>query len=330
LGATAHKSLRNPGLGQLLVIPLPTTATPTTAILVLADHEQRQWSRHLLPPLEMLTQQFAWLRYYRQHLSQDQQDTENLQTLNWYKHRCLETFHQFVQENIKTWLERDAKTALLTSTAGLNQLNSRDSSGTHSTLTSDSQPLQQMRQQQLLHQLEQTLTLLTPLLKQEQWQLTANLHPVPLPGLLKRSLHHVEPLYTQRQIMLKVHKPSKVSVYGDQLKLECILFELLASSCFHAQPGSWINFWCYPISPDTQATVSTDSSTRLLELAIAESGFFDPNLNSLTSLPTQSSPSLNLKICQDIIRTWGGDLQFYQLEAERYLSRLLLPLVRAC
>ncbi|MCA1995331.1 MAG: GAF domain-containing protein, partial [Coleofasciculus sp. S288] len=336
-GAATRKWLNNPGLGQLLVIALHTEAMPTTAIVVLADHEERYWSPQLLPPLETLTRQFAWFRYYRHYLSQYQQAGESLQTLNWYKHRCLETFYQSVQESVRILLELDAKTSLPTSADEFNQRISINSSETSTTPATTSQPLRQAQRQQLLHQLEQTLAVLTPVLTEEQWQLTVNLRPVPLAGLLKRSLHHIAPLYAQRQLMAKVHNPGRFRVYGDRLKLECILFELLTTSCFYAQPGSRINLWCSSLEfKDTGSqdnfpygfSSEIQSSTSLIELSIAESGFFDKDLSTLQSLPTQPPPNLNLQICQDILRAWGGDLQFYQLDAERYLSRLLLPSVR--
>jgi hypothetical protein len=179
------------------------------------------------------------------------------------------------------------------------------------------QPLRHLRRQYLLHQLEQTLALLTPVLKKEQWQLRANLHSVPLSNLLKRSIRCVEPLYHQRQLMLKVHNLGNQSLYGDPLKLECILFELLITACFHAPPGSWINLWCDP--------TPLESSPALLELLITECGLLEDCIKALKTSPL-APPTLNLKICRDLLSSWGGELQFYPLEGDRFSSRLLLPL----
>jgi len=71
-----------------------------------------------------------------------------------------------------------------------------------------------------------------------------------------------------------------------------------------------------------------------VELLIAESELLNNDRQSLTSSPPKPPPSLNLKICQELLRSWGGDLQFYQLQGVsgadqkeyRYSSRLLLPL----
>jgi GAF domain-containing protein len=336
--------LSSPSIGQLMVIALHKGTFPVTGIVLIADHAERQWPHHLLPPLETLTHQFSWFHYYQHHLNSHTQENENLQTLNWYKHRCLETLHQSVQESVSALLELEAKTPSRPSPGDLNQPEPIDSGeiNTKLTLTGKSnhtstvQPLQQMRRQHLLHQLEQTLNMLTPVLKEEQWQLTVNPSLVSLASLLKRSLRRVEPLYKQYQLMLQVHNPGKLSVYANPLKLECILFELLLTSCFHSQPGSWVNIWCGVLSQDqeSRARLSTPTSYPLLELLIAENGLLDECLNTISTSPLEPPPSLNLKICRHVLRSWGGDLQFYQIESvseaapsePRYLNRLLLPM----
>ncbi len=327
LGASTRKWLNSPGIGQLLVIALHTSATPTTGILLLADKEERHWPHHLLPPLETLTQQFAWFGHYRHYLSRHAQNCAELQTLNWYKHRCLEILHQCVRESVSALLELEAKMWPVTSTSELNRPNPIDLGEISiNPAPSSANPLRQMRRLQLLQQLQQTMAILTPVLKEEQWQLVMSLRPVALTAVLKRSLRRVEPLYHERQLILQVHHQQSKSVCGDQIKLECILFELLMTFCFHAQPGGRINLWCSPTSPESKATLSTHSSHPLVELLIADSGLLDECLNALSSSPSESPFSTDLKICQQISRSWGGDLQFYQLQGERYLMRLLLRL----
>jgi hypothetical protein len=327
LAASTRKWLSSPGIGQLLVIALHTGETPTTGILLLADLEERQWPHHLLPSLETLTQQFAWFHHYRHYLSRHAQEEVDLQTLNWYKHRCLEILHQSVRESVSALLELEAKMWPVTRTNELNRPNPIDL-GEISTnpAPSSANPLRQMRRLQLLQQLQPTLAILTPVLKEEQWQLTVSLRPVALTAVLKRSLRRVEPLYHQRQLLLQVHHQQSKSVCGDQIKLECVLFELLVTLCFHTQPGRRINLWCSPTSPESKATISTNSSHPLVELLIAESGLLEECLNALSSSPSEPPYSTNLQICQHLLRSWGGDLQFYQLEGERYLMRLLLRL----
>jgi GAF domain-containing protein len=336
--------LSSSGIGQVLAIALSRGTSTSAGILLLADHAEREWPPHLLPPLETLTQQFAWFRHYQQHLTSYTQERENLQALNWYKNRCLETLHQSVRECVSSLLAVEAKISPLSNTKQLNQPDSLDSGEINKKLaftgeekpSSTTQPLKQMRRQHLMHQLEQTLEALTPVLKEEQWQLTMHLCPISLAGLLKRSYRRVEPLYKQYQMLLQVHNPGRLSVYADQIKLECILFELLVTSCFHAQSGSWINIWCGVLTQGQQirTILPTPLSRPLLELFIAENGSLEECLNAVTVSPLEPSPGLHLKICQQIVRSWGGDLQFYQLEGvdgatskeHRFSSRLLLPL----
>jgi hypothetical protein len=194
--------------------------------------------------------------------------------------------------------------------------------------------LQQMRRKQVLHQVEQALALLRPVLKDEQWQLTIKPRPIHLANLLKRSLHRVEPLYKKYQLGLQVYNSANKSIYGDLLKLECILFELLVTFCIHAQPGSRINLWCSPFSAEFKTTLISPTSRPFQELLIAESGVLDECLQAVTSSAPLQPPSLNLKICQQVLQVWGGDLQFYPLafrvasEEYRYSTRLLIPLAK--
>jgi len=327
--------LSSPGIGQLLIIPLHTQGTPTLGFLLLADKEQRQWSRHLLTSLETLTKQFAWFRLHRYRTKRQAQENQALQTLNWYKHRCLETLHQSVTQSISALLDFHTLTPSPLYGGGSNRPNLNDLTRISTTaISSGGQPLQQMRRKQLLQQLEQTLAIMKPVLKEEEWQLTANLRPLPLASIIKRSLRRIERLSEQRQLRLQVHNSGNKSVYGDLLKLECILFELLVTSCVRARPGSRINLWCSPLSPESIATPDSNSSQPLLELFIAESGFLDECLLPQISSSPQSLHGINLNICQKILRSWGGDLQFFQMqgnsitapEEHHYSIRLLLPL----
>lgn len=309
LPASTRQWLTSPGIGQLLIIALRRGTTSAMGILIFADHEERKWPQHLFSSLESLIQQFTWFRYYRQRLSQQVREGEELKVLNWYKHRCLETLHQSVRESVSALLELDTQT--------------RDQ-GVKPKFSHF--PLLEMHRHQLIHQLDATLTVLTPVLLEEQWQLTTNLQPIPLASLLKRSLRRVEPLYNQRQLVIQVHNLDKLNIYGDRLKLECILFELLLTACLPPSPGTWVHLWCCPIRSHSTATVQSTSPHPLLELLITESGSLDDCLQTLTSSPPESLHSLNLKICQQILRSWGGDLQFYRLEANGYLIRLQLRL----
>ena len=335
LTAFTRSWLNSPGIGQILAIALHGDTTPTTGILLLADHQQRQWPRHLLSVIETLTQQFTGLRHYQYTLTLYSQGVEDLQTLNWYKHRCLDILHQSVRESVSALLEIEAKILPAPSTGKLDDSDS--TTGGENPAPGEptrDRSLQRMRRQQLLHHVEQSLAVLAPVLKEEQWQLSVKPRPIPLANLLKRSLRRVEPLYKHYQIGLQVYNSANKSVYGDRFKLECVVFELLVMFCVHAQPGSRINLWCSPFSPDFKTTVSPPSSRPFQELLIAESGVLDECLHAVMSSPPLPPMSLNLQICQQVLHTWGGDLQFYGLvgavapEGDRYSSRLLIPLAQ--
>ena len=330
-----RKWLSSPGICRLLVLPLYTEGMPIAGFVLLADREERQWPHHLLMPLETLTQQFAWFRQYRYRLSRHAQEREALQRLNWYKHRCLETLHESVTQNISVLLDFQTLTPPLLDGSGFNRPHSKDLAQINTQAASSSgQSLRQMRRKQLLQSLEQTLAMLTPVLKEEEWQLKINLRSIALASLLKRSLHRVESLANQRHLRLQVYNSGDKNVYGDLLKLECILFELLATFCVRAQPGSRINLWCCPVSPELSATLNPNSSLPVMDLLIAESAFLDECLQVLDSSSPKPLDSTNMILCQQILHSWGGDLQFFLLEADsgapsqepRDLLRLLLPL----
>ncbi|MGB5959490.1 MAG: GAF domain-containing protein [Coleofasciculaceae cyanobacterium] len=283
--------LINLGLSQVLLMALHTDA-PTTSFILLALDES-DLPQHLLMAIATLNQQFAWFRQYRYSLYQHAQDQQMLQTLNWYKQRCLGTLHQSVTQSLCALLDQ--------ATMPMPQ--------------SNQQRLAAMRRKQLLQQLQETLAILTPVLKDELWQLHNHHDSTSLAGLLKRSLGHVEPLFDHHKIRLQVHNSHDKNVYGDLLKLECILYELLVTICLGAQPGSRINLWCCPAS-------SVDVSSQL-ELLIVENASLEECLqvNYFQQLPLCT----NLEACQYLLQSWGGDLQFCQLADQYSLIRLTLP-----
>lgn len=287
------------GLSQVLLMALHTDGTPPTGFILLALDES-QLPQHLLMPIATLNQQFAWFRQYRYSLNQHTQAHQMLQTLNWYKQRCLSSLHQSVTQSLCTLL--DFQAMMPTSPQ------------------SNEQRLAAMRRKQLLQQVSETLAILTPVLQDEEWQLHDHLGSTSLAGLLKRSLRHVEPLFERHKIRLQVHNSNDKNVSGDLLKLECLLYEIFVTVCLDAQPGSRINLWCCP------------TSSELLELLIAENGCLEECLE--VNYSAQLSLCTNLEACQYLLRSWGGDLQFCQLEgdaqaalpkANRSLIRLTLP-----
>jgi GAF domain-containing protein len=281
------------GLSQVLLMALHTDATPTTGFILLALDES-DLPQHLLMPIATLNQQFAWFRQYRYSLYQHNQDRQMLQTLNWYKQRCLGKLHQSVTQSLCTLLDFQATMPMS---------------------VSNEQRLAAMRRKQLLQHLQETLAILTPVLKDESWQLYDHHGSTSLAGLLKRSLRHVEPLFERHKIRLQVHNSHDKNVCGDLLKLECILYELFVTVCLGAQPGSRINLWCCPAS-------SVEVKAQL-ELLIVENASLEECLQ--VNYSGQLPLCTNLATCQYLLQSWGGNLQFCQLAGERSLIRLTLP-----
>ena len=222
---------------------------------------------------------------------------EDLERLNWYKHRRLE----------------DTYRSLSISLRRLNELgNLKD-------------PLAGTRQQQLVRQMNEAIVPLAQLIQEEQWRLRTYAHTIPLISLLKRGLERVDAALKQRQLWSQVHNETNLTVVGDVTKIELVLYELLLAACLRSQSGGRIDLWCRPID------------SRWLEVAITDSGLMEPRLfadleagrsaDLLSPSTLDQPPGLHLMICQSLMQQIGGELSFYRLEDDRTVSRLVLPLL---
>lgn len=327
--------------GQVLVKALHSTTLPDDlskgrsssasqsylplGFIVIVDSNNRSWSPHVQQPLDVLMRQFTGLRHYRRMSATHSRELRDMEQLNWYKHRCLETLYQSVGSSIKGLLELDAKEQ--------NQY-------------STEQEIRRVRTAQILHSLENVLAPLTPLVNQEQWQLQTRLIPLSLENTLKRSLRRLEPLYNQRQILIRIHNTGNLNIYADPLKLECVLFELLVMFCYRTQPKNRVDLWSRLLSEEggslegSKQTPQPNNLQPLMELVITENELIQPLTESedneseeeqnqglygrFVTSTSQQPPNFNLTICQRVLRSWGGDLQFYQLENGHFLTRLML------
>ncbi|HEY9695334.1 MAG TPA: GAF domain-containing protein [Oculatellaceae cyanobacterium] len=334
LPAESSSWLKHNGTGQLLVIPLVSSSKIPTGILLLVDSTEHQWSPQLLQSLETLVRQFTWLRQYRRLSNTMSNEIKELEQLNWYKHRCLEMLHHAVASSVSQ---------LLSEYSDQGQSNGDPT-------------IKRMRATQILHNLESTLTPLSPLLNEEQWQTNPHISAVLLGGLFKRLLRRVEPLFNQRQLTVMVKNIGSTSISANQLKLECILFDILLTACYKAKSGNRIDIWCRPLDAeawsrekpsrglDFHSEVGEKQNLAVagfIELLIADSQPNKTSSENLEFFPTKdtNAPSANitlieqppnrqLKICQMILRFWGGDAQFYQLENSHFLSRLIFKVER--
>jgi GAF domain-containing protein len=304
-------------IGQILVLALRTSADfQVTGVVVLADHQQRQWSEQSLNATETLVCQLAWSRRWIQVTKYLSSRTDKLQQLNWFKYRRLEEIHR-------------------TTTQLLKQLHD---------LGIPREELSQMRYQQLLRQLDQTTITMNALLKNENWELRFATENMPIASLLKRSLERVDNLLKQQKLWVGVHglgqeeqdssesnysalPQSTLMISGDIAKIELVIYELLLWAGYRSNSGGRIDIWCRRL--DEQA----------LEVSITDNGAIDPLMlaelheeNPVDILAVsilKQLPALHLVICQRIINAMKGELSFYQLPDGRVVSRLLLQLAKS-
>ncbi|MCV3215510.1 GAF domain-containing protein [Plectonema radiosum NIES-515] len=316
------KWLNGADIGQILVMALRTSPDyQPTGVVLMADNLQRRWSQQSIHTTQTLVCQLAWSRRWLKITQSLESTTEELQQLNWYKHRRLEDMQR-------------------TTTLLLAQIHDLGVPGTE---------LAQMRCQQLLRQLDYTTASMTGLLKQEQWQLVFNCETMPIASLFKRSLERIDNLIKQQRLWVSVHglgqsigdreseqsgllytkgkttnNQSSIAIAGDIMKIELILHELLLGACHRSPTNSRIDIWCRRLDE------------RFLEVSITDNGIIDAQLlqdlhpdtpkDLLALLNRNQPPGLHLLICQNLMQKLGGELQVYQLPDNRVVSRLLLPL----
>jgi GAF domain-containing protein len=292
--------LNAPALGQLMVTALRTTPEhqPTGMILV-ADRAGRRWVDLQLQAFNMLANQLAWSRRHLLLVDHLKHNRQELERLNWYKHRRLEDIYRTVSTGVQRLLDADSRA---NGAGGLSNVTMQSS----------------------LKQLQGSLSPLPQIIRKEQWRLRPNYETAPLAGMLKRAIERVDSLIKQRQIWSQVHNQANVVVGGDIAKMEMILNELLLFACGRSSVGGRIDIWCRQIDE------------KLLELSITDYGEVDASLlqelhqgraiDPLSPSLLDQPPGLHLAICQNLMIEAGGELSLYQLEDNRILSRLILPL----
>ncbi|MFW6264292.1 MAG: GAF domain-containing protein, partial [Cyanobacteriota bacterium] len=303
--------LNTPNLDKVLVSALRSSPdTSSTGVIVLGFEKAQSWPSHLLDPLEILIRQLAWVNRSQGQISTPTggQSSSEASLLNWYKHRALGILHQSIADSFGALLVLEMS------------LSKGD--------VTNERSLRQMRQGQLLRQLENTMTLIIPVLTEEQDQLMPRFSSIPLTHMLKRGLRLVESQVKQRQLWTKIHNTGKFNIYSDRIKLECVLFEVLTHACDRSPNRSQIDFWCRPLILRGEAAAQP---TSRVELSIVESHVSSEG-NGTSPEPPWKVPcsplepdSMNLIFCQQLFRQLRGNLQFFKLKDGRYLTRLILP-----
>lgn len=313
LPATTKRWLRSPALGQILVAVMRTAMEHEPAGVVLVGEMQgHRWPELSVNLVSILASQLAWSRRYLMAQGLLQSQKEELEWLNWYKQRRLEELYRTVGAGVKQLGE------LSQSAPGVG----REQKDTLTTL----------RYQQLLRQMGNALASTNLLLKQEQWRLHTAQDVIPLASLLRRSLERIDPLIKQSELSIEVHRedypslPSGqvLSVRGDGMKLELVLYEVLLTACRRCLAGGKLEIRCKPLDD------------KFLDLLIMDNGVIEPllihELNSgaiadiLAPSTLDKPPGQQLVICQRVMRQMGGDFYMDQLENGWVVSRLVLAL----
>ncbi|MBW4494416.1 MAG: GAF domain-containing protein [Oscillatoria princeps RMCB-10] len=295
--------LSGPGIGQILVMALRTGPEhEPQGIALVADHSERHWSPTAVKAMTFLGSQLAWSRRYVMLSHTLQSQRQDLECLNWYKHRRYEDFYRVMASGVKK----------LTDLA-----NHKGNFGS----------LQVMRLEQILRQLSNCLESLHPLLKEERWRLQADREIIPLASLLRRVLERLGPVIHQHQLWCQVHGESSINISGDALKIEWAVHEVLLAACRRSPQGGRIDIWCRLLD------------LRCADLSVTDSGVMPPTLiadlqtgrsaDVLAPSSLDQPPGLHLAICLSLLQQMGGELHFSQMDDGRTVSQFVLPLAHS-
>jgi len=160
----------------------------------------------------------------------------------------------------------------------------------------------------------EAIAAIKPLVNEEQWQAVNRLTTIPVGGLIKRSLRRIDLLLKEKEIVSEFYNPLALSTYGDQLKLECILFELLLEAVKNTEKGGALDLWCR----------QHRRGEEVLELWVSNQGLM--NVENIANSLTERSPNRIMKVCSYLLRTFGGDLKLFNLDRGGFLSRMSMPL----
>jgi len=305
--------LRSPGIGEIMAVSLQTAPEhEPMGIVLVADAAGRRWSELSVNLLDQMAAHLACWRRYLAVQSVLELQRSDLELLNWYKQRRFEEFYRIVG-------------------AGVKELGELSQSILHSA-KEQKDTLKTLRYQQVLRQIGNALTSSHLVLKQEQWRLQFGLDSVSVGAWLKRSLDRAASLIKQLEILLEVNRETSVSlppgqilsVRGDSIKLDLVLWELLAAACRRSGVGGKIEVRYQIVKAD------------LLELSITDGGVFDRQLMAIFNGISEPNilvasnfyqPMFQVLLsCQRAVRLMGGNLSMEILDNDLIVTRLVLPL----
>ena len=294
--------LSAPGIEQIIGLALRTNPEDEPlGVMIVADQANCFWSEHTLSIFGIFVNQLAWFRRSLLQIDRLKSNQLQLRQLNWYK--------QFRIIELKRSLELAA--------SSLNALTTDQKSPNISP---------KVYYQQALGQVNHVMTTMMQILRQEQWQLQLIKQTTSLASYLKRSLERIDPLVRQRHLWLQVHaENTSLELTGDIPKLEGVLYQILVFACTRCPEQGRIDIWCRLLDEKT------------LDLSITDNGTIEPRLlselqegppkDALSPSALDQQPGMTLFICQKLLTTMGGSLEFYYLEDNRVMSRLVLPFI---
>ncbi|MEM8545044.1 MAG: GAF domain-containing protein [Cyanobacteria bacterium P01_H01_bin.119] len=267
-----------------------------TGLLVALERGDRRWSDYQFNLLTLMASQLAWSRRHLHLVESLLTQQESLQSLNWYKQKRFEELHRVLEKNVRRLKELDLR---------------KDA-------------LSHQRYQQVSRQLDKLLSSLDPLLDHEAWQLHSEYETIPIVSLLNRLMERANSQIQKRQLWTKVHNDANLTIGGDIQKIEFVLYELLLAACDRAPVGGRIDVWCRPLDQ------------TWIEISITDSGELDAQLleeihegrpeDILAPSTLTAPPGLHFTICQTLMQQMGGEFSLFQLEDDRLLSRVMVPI----
>ncbi len=284
-------------IGQLLAVALRTTVDYSpSGLLLIADGSERLWLDRQVKTLEILCGQLAWARRYLTLTETLTAQRQQLELLNWYKHRRLEDLYRSVTQH----------TAQLTE------------------LSHQKDALASMRYHQAVRNLGGSLKRTQPVVTDEKWQLQSKETLLPLVTLLKRAKERIEPWIERQKLWIQIHNTHTLSISSDSQKIELVLHEALTAACERSPERGRIDIWCRPLDFHWLEIIVTDYGSIQPSLLEALRNGRDADL--LVASPLDHPPGLHLAISQSLMQQFGGELSFYPLEDGRTVSRLLVPI----
>ncbi|HEY9296066.1 MAG TPA: hypothetical protein VIQ31_06770, partial [Phormidium sp.] len=264
--------LTGSGVEGIIVMALRTTPEHyPTGVVVLCNSLGTHWRESALPAFGLLVAQFAWFRRESFATSSLQQQREELQCLNWYKHRAIEDFCRTVASSLKVFVSLAPKEAA-----------------------------QEVRYQQLCSQLNGSVAALSRMLARELWSRESVLEshsedPIRVTSLLRRSLERVDDLIKSRRLWAKVHDagdwrsdgqgktavtPPVLLLKRSSTLVQLVVYELLLAACERGEEGGRIDIWYRQLNAQDTGIPYPQclDSDYFLELSITDNGNIDPQL----------------------------------------------------